>query len=375
MAKTKGTDNTTIMKGTVVPTMPRDTDRAHYLVVIAGDKPGQRVRLGGQLVVIGRSEPADWILPDEQVSRSHCQVCVAFDEVIVVDLESSNGTFIEGKRLTEGTKLPVGARLQIGSHVMEHEWSTREEVEESQALEHDIEKASQYVLSLMPKPLTTGPVRCDWMLLPSSRLGGDAFGYRVFDERYYAIYLIDVSGHGAGAAMHAVSVLNILRRGALPVTNFSNPSNVLETLNLMFEMELHGGLSFSIWYGVYDPKTRRLNFASAGHHPAFLVPPKLGSAIPLETRAPVIGVKKGFVFATAGIDVPPDSRLYVFSDGVFEFATREQDVWGLDNFVSLMLKPPVSGKSEPQRLSEEVRRLSVNEDLEDDFALMVFTFQ
>src|SRR5258706_7318883 len=226
-------DNTTIMKGTVVPGVPRDTDRAHYLVVIAGDKPGQRVRLGGQLVVIGRSEPADWVLPDEQVSRSHCQVCVVFDDVIVVDLESSNGTFIEGQRLTEGTKLPIGARLQIGSHVIEHEWCTREEVEESQAREHDIEKAGQYVLSLLPKPLTTGPVRCDWMLLPSPRLGGDAFGYRIVDERYYAIYLIDVSGHRASAAMHAVSVLNILPRGALPVTNFAHPSNVLENLDIM----------------------------------------------------------------------------------------------------------------------------------------------
>jgi len=374
MADAPGSDNTTIMKGTVVPGVPRDTERAHYLVVIAGDKPGQRVRLGGQLVVIGRSEPADWILPDEQVSRSHCQVCVVFDEVIVVDLESSNGTFIEGQRLTEGTKLPIGARLQIGSHVIEHEWCTREEVEESQAREHDIEKAGQYVLSLLPKPLTTGPVRCDWMLLPSPRLGGDAFGYRIVDERYYAIYLIDVSGHGAGAAMHAVSVLNILRRGALPVTNFANPSNVLETLNIMFEMELHGGLSFSMWYGVYDPKTRRLSFASAGHHPAFLVPPKLDGAIPLETRSPVIGVKKGFAFTTAGLDVPPNSRLYVFSDGVFEFATKEQDVWGLDNFISLLLKPPVAGKTEPQRLSQEIRKLSVNEELEDDVALMVFTF-
>ena len=374
MADAPGSDNTTIMKGTVVPSVPRDTERAHYLVVIAGDKRGQRVRLGGQLVVIGRSEPADWMLPDEQVSRSHCQVCVAFDEVIVVDLESSNGTFIEGKRLTEGTKLPVGARLQIGSHVMEHEWSTREEVEASQALEHDLEKAGQYIQSLLPKPLVSGPVRCDWVLLPSSRLGGDAFGYRVVDERYYAIYLIDVSGHGAGAAMHAVSVLNILRRGALPVTNFTNPSNVLETLNVMFEMELHGGLSFSVWYGVFDPVTRRLMFTSAGHHPAFLVPPKRDQAIALEARAPEIGVKRGFEFTTAAIDVPPKSMLYVFSDGVFEFATKEQDVWGLDNFVSLMLQPPVAGKTESQRLSEEVRKLSANENVEDDFALMVFTF-
>lgn len=373
MAKTRGSDDTTL-RGFIVPTVPRDSDRAHYLVVIAGDKPGQRMRLGDQPIVIGRSEPADWIVPDAQVSRSHCRVSVARDAVRVADLESSNGTFIEGERITAAATLPVGARLQIGSHVFEHEWCTRQEVEEAQAREHDIEKAGQYIQSLLPEPLTTGPLRSNWVLLPSPRLGGDTFGYRVVDRRYHAIYIIDVSGHGAGAAMHAVSVLNILRRGALPVTDFRNPSNVLETLNVMFEMELHGGLSFSIWYGVYEPLSRRLRFASAGHHPAFLVPPKRDRAIPLETRGPVIGVKRGFVFTTAAIDVAPKSMLYVFSDGAFEFATREQDVWGLDNFVSLMLEPPVPGKTEPQRLADEALRLSPSGSLEDDFALMAFTF-
>jgi len=126
----RGSDNTTIMRGTLFPAVPRDTDRAHYLVVIAGERPGQRVRLGEQPVVIGRSDPADWILPDGQVSRTHCRVQVEKDEVIVADLESSNGTFIEGTRLSEPASLPVGARLQLGQHVLEHEWRTRAEVEE-----------------------------------------------------------------------------------------------------------------------------------------------------------------------------------------------------------------------------------------------------
>ncbi len=102
--------------------------------------------------------------------------------------------------------------------------------------------------------------------------------------------------------------------------------------------------------------------------------PKRDRAIPLEARGPVIGVKRGFVFTTSAIDVAPKSMLYVFSDGAFEFATREQDVWGLDNFVSLMLEPPVPGKPESQRLADEVLKLSPSGSLEDDFALMAFTF-
>jgi serine phosphatase RsbU (regulator of sigma subunit) len=367
-------DNTTIIRGTIAPGAPRDTERAHYLAVVAGDKPGQRVRLGNQPLVIGRTEPADWILNDGEISRTHCRVYMAMDAVIVVDLESSNGTFIEGKRIAEGTELPIGARIQIGTHVIEHEWRTRQEIEDLQALGHDTEKAGQYIQSLLPKPLTSGPVRCDWVLQPAPRLGGDAFGYRVLNDRYHLIYLIDVSGHGAAAAMHSVSVLNVLRRGALPVTNFLNPANVMETLNLMFELQHHGGLSLTVWYGVYDTQTRRLSYTSAGHHPAFLVPPRRDKAIPLETPSPVIGVKRGFKFEAAVVDVPPRTMLYLFSDGAFEFATQREDVWGLDNFVRLLVQPPIPGTPEPQRLLGEARKRAIGETLEDDFALIAFQF-
>lgn len=373
MKKNKGTDDTTLRAFTV-PAAPRDTARAHYLVVIAGTKAGQRMRLGDSPVEIGRSEPADWIVADPQVSRSHCRVGISRGEVWVADLDSSNGTYVDGRRIGGKTVLPVGARLQVGTHIFEHEWCTRADVEDAQAREHDVERAEQYIHALLPPPLDDGPVLCDWALEPSPRFGGDAFGYRMVDERHYAMYLLDVSGHGAGATMHAVSVLNLLYRGALPVTDYANPTKVLETLNVMFEMEAHGGLSFALWYGCYDRETRRLRFASAGHHPAFLVHASRNRAIPLATQAPVIGITPKFRFPTSAIDVPPKSMLYVFSDGAFEFATKDRNVWGLENFVAVMLKPRVPGKTESQRLLDEVRKHSAGDELEDDFALMALTF-
>ena len=374
MGRQAGIDNTTILRGTVVSAIPRDTDRSHYLAVVAGDKPGQRLRLAAQPVVIGRSAPADWILEDGEISRTHCRVSLVLDEVLVVDLESSNGTYIEGTRLTGGSVLPIGARLQIGTHVIEHQWLSRQEVEDLQALSQDVTKAGQYIQSQLPKPMRSGPVRCDWALVPSARLGGDAFGYRALTERYTAIYAIDVAGHGAGAGMHAVSILNILGRGALPVTDFQDPANVLETLNVMFESKFHGGMSASVWYGVYDSERRRLKFGSAGYPPAFLVPAKRERAIPLETPAPEIGVKRGYKFTSSRIDVPPNSSLYVFSDGAYQYAMKDGSEGTLDAFVSLLLLPPVAGRTEAQRLLAEARGRAVSEELEDDFSLMAFKF-
>src|SRR6186713_2596601 len=83
--------------------------RAHYLLVIDGEGRGQRIAVGREPIVLGRSSPpADFALPDQRISRSHCRVLAPFDEVIVADLGSSNGTFIDGKRVKDATPLPVG---------------------------------------------------------------------------------------------------------------------------------------------------------------------------------------------------------------------------------------------------------------------------
>ncbi len=368
-------DTTLLTKSTLVHAKdPSAAARAHYLFIVEGENKGRRIPIGHAPFVIGRSAPADVVLADQRISRSHCRVCLAMDEVIVIDLESSNGTFIDGKRLSGGGPLRVGARLQVGSHVLEHEWRIRKEVEESQELDRDLEQASQYIVSLLPLPLTSGPVRSDWTLVPCARLGGDAFGYRFLDTRHFLIYLIDVSGHGTGAAMHAVSLINVLRQSALADADYLDPSKVLGILNTMFRMETHGNFYFTTWYGVYDIETRTLAYASAGHHAALVVSPERATAVPLKTRNPVIGVAPQVSFRADTTTIPPDATLYVFSDGVFEITTREGRDWDLEDFVKAVLAPPVPGVDEPRRLLQAVRDNAKSPQLDDDFTLVTFHF-
>lgn len=350
-----------------------EEERAHYLVVIAGETPGRRIRLGARPKVIGRAPPADLVLHDPQVSRSHCRVDIALEQALVTDLDSTNGTFVNDERVCGSVPLPPGARLQVGAHVLVHEWRIRREVEESQALDRDIAKASRYIQSLLPAPLSDGPVRTEWLLLPSSRLGGDAFGYRFLDADTFVIYLIDVSGHGAGAAMHAVTVMNVLRQNALPDTDFSKPAQVVANLNAMFQMEDHGGMYVSLWYGVCHLEGRRLAFCSAGHHPAFLVPLARDQALPLKTNNVVIGATRDYTFRGEHVFFPPRSTLYLFSDGVFEITTKAGEQWGAADIVPLLLEPAVPGTREPQRLHAAVQRESTSLVLEDDFSMLVVT--
>jgi hypothetical protein len=69
---------------------------------------------------IGRSAPADIVLSHKSVSREHCMIGLANDELLVTDLNSTNGTYIDDVRVTRATILPVGSVLRLGQLSLRH---------------------------------------------------------------------------------------------------------------------------------------------------------------------------------------------------------------------------------------------------------------
>jgi len=346
----------------------------HYLVVIGGTSLGRRLRLDEQPITIGRDPSCDLVLASPDVSRRHCRLQLVAGEVFATDLRSTNGTYIDGKRAEESMLLPDGSILEVGQQVLKHERRSTREVKEAQELDRDLEKARNYVLSLLPTPISSGPFQAEWFIVPSAKVGGDAFGYGPLDADRFASYLFDVSGHGVGAAMLSVSIINVLRQLALPGTDFGRPGEVLSRLNAMFQMENHNGMFFTIWYGVYNRPKRSLLYASGGHHPAYLVSSDRKAVTPLTTQGPLIGVQDDKRFDEAHVHVPPGSSLHLFSDGVFEIADKEGRQLGLSDFLPLLNQPPVEGRSEPQRVYQIVRTTARPGPLDDDFSYLVVKF-
>jgi serine phosphatase RsbU (regulator of sigma subunit) len=355
-----------------VPAAARD-EVAHYLVMIEGVDPGRRILLRPGTITVGRDGARDLVLADQDVSRLHARISVDDDRVVVEDTHSTNGTFVDGRAISGPVELVDGAVLTVGQQVLKLERRSKREVERSQEIKRDLNRASQYVRSLLPAPLLgDGPIRTDWLLQPSAQLGGDAFGYDRLDWETFVMYLIDVSGHGAGAAMHSVSVLSVLRQRTLAGVDLREPAEVLASLNAMFQMDRHDGMIFTMWYGVYHVPSRTLRYASAGHHPAYLVAD--GTSTPLRTRGLTIGAMPDMRYRTAETTVPKSGSLYLFSDGVFEIVTKEQRQWGLDDFTPLLTQSSQDGLPESQRLYRAVKGVARPGPLDDDFSLLVVTF-
>ncbi|MCA9053840.1 MAG: FHA domain-containing protein [Planctomycetaceae bacterium] len=86
----------------------------HSLIVETGKHKGKKLKLPDGECVIGRDEAAQIRIASEEVSRTHCAIVAAGDRIVVRDLGSRNGTFINGRAITEETEFKPGDLLVIG---------------------------------------------------------------------------------------------------------------------------------------------------------------------------------------------------------------------------------------------------------------------
>jgi len=116
--------NTHLCNSPVAPTELETTVTATepaYMIVVAGGIPGTIVRLNEDGTSLGRSADCSFQITDSTVSRQHAFVSV--DDVggiLLRDVGSTNGTFVNGKRITaqRPVELADGDRIQLGTHAV-----------------------------------------------------------------------------------------------------------------------------------------------------------------------------------------------------------------------------------------------------------------
>ncbi|WLD11351.1 PP2C family protein-serine/threonine phosphatase [Planctellipticum variicoloris] len=241
-------------------------------------------------------------------------------------------------------------------------------------LNRELQEAREYICSQLPARTSDGPVRIDWTFASSSELGGDLFGDFWLDEDRLAIYLIDVCGHGVGAALHSSSVQSAIRRQTLPGCDFADPGCVLAALDRAFPMDEHHGKFFTIWYGVYEVSTRTLKYAAAGHPPAYLYSMTAGKPAELGTPDLMVGVIQDREAAHQTINVPAGARLYVFSDGVFEIFKSDGSMVKLEGLRDLLRSMQSLPAGRTAATCEELQRMQGQPTFVDDFSLVELEF-
>jgi hypothetical protein len=345
-----------------------------HSLIFSGDAGPVRVLIGAEGVTIGRIPPAEVTIAHPEISRRHSRIDIKGDHAILSDLGSTNGTHVDGVRLQRPKRLLSGEQFTLGTFPFRYERRNAREHAEQAELAADLKRAEAYVRAILPQPITTGPLRVEGCFIPSATLGGDAYGYQFLSDEVFASFLLDVSGHGIGSAIHAANVANTLRRRALPGVDFRDPAQVAAGLNQVFPMEEHNGLMLTLWYFAYHLPTRRMLFCSAGHHPSLLFSPDTPEPAPLWLRSPAIGMLPFGKWTAGAVEIPPGARLLLFSDGAFEIVARDGRQWGMQDLRQKLVQLGIRGFAEPQRVYQAVREAARPGPLDDDFTMLMVTF-
>jgi two-component system cell cycle response regulator len=106
----------TIVHDVAALRQPKGEAGVSSMVVIYGEFLGRRYEINGAPLSIGRSPECTLQLADDSVSRLHCRVSPGDDGVVLVDLNSTNGTYVNGTAVS-ARHLRDGDRVQVGRSI------------------------------------------------------------------------------------------------------------------------------------------------------------------------------------------------------------------------------------------------------------------
>ncbi|HZW09220.1 MAG TPA: GAF domain-containing SpoIIE family protein phosphatase [Phycisphaerales bacterium] len=191
-------------------------------------------------------------------------------------------------------------------------------------MERQVRLAADVQRRMLPRALPSDPrVELAARYQPSFQLGGDFYDLFELGGRI-AIAVGDVAGKGVPAAMLMSLVRSSFRahaERALP------PAEVLTLVNRDLCRDSLPSEFATIWYGLLDPATGRLEFACAGHEPPVVLRSS-GRCEQLPIGGLVAGIDPGAVYEPAHVTLSPGELLLAFTDGVPDVMSFEGQRFG-----------------------------------------------
>src|SRR5262245_52043243 len=198
--------------------------------------------------------------------------------------------------------------------------------------------------ALLPSVLP-GLIGCElavrWQ--PASAFGGDCYDAIRLSDTTLALSIADVCGKGLPAALVMSSLQASVRAFALID---STPRSVVSHVNQSLCRNVDLRRFVTLFYGVYDSKTRRLTYSNAGHNPPALVRAD-GSVLRLAGGGMVVGMVDAATYEQEEVALGPGDRLVLFTDGLTEAESSEGVEFGDDRLLETVVR---SRSSNPDRI-------------------------
>ena len=245
---------------------------------------------------------------------------------------------------------------------------------EKERLGAEMSLAHQMQHDLLPDgEFRRGDFVCDGTYRAAAEVGGDYYDIFELEDGKLGLVIADVSGKGLAGCL-VTSMLAVLIRSLRD--RYNSPRDLLVNLEKDLLTSLAPGTFITVFYGILDPDTGKLVFASAGHSPLAVYRAAQGQVEWFYTKGiPVGAMHNGALGGTLKdhtIRLMPGDVALQFTDGLNEaWNPQQQEQFDFDRIGSLLAETGHSGGGAVQeKLLSVIEAWSAPDPLEDDFTLL-----
>lgn len=277
-----------------------------------------------------------------------------------------------------GVELPVGHRTdEIGQltksfgHMQRSLVTYIEELKKTTAqkaaMQSELKVASDIQMSMVPRIFPPFPNRKGLdiyaSMTPAKEVGGDLYDFFIADDRLY-FCLGDVSGKGIPASLFMVVTRNLFRMVA---QHGHSPVEVAEQTNMFLAKDNDAGMFVTMFIGMADLKTGRLEFCNCGHNPPIVD----GKFVELKYDNQPLGLWEEAPFYGETVEDIRGKQLLFYTDGLNEAENGEQELLGEERLLELMAGAGnLSSKEVIEMLQKSVEEHRAGANPNDDLTLM-----
>ncbi|MEP7288130.1 MAG: GAF domain-containing protein [Chloroflexota bacterium] len=244
----------------------------------------------------------------------------------------------------------------------------QEQVTERQRLERELEVARGIQHSFLPQQVPTLP---GWDLAAFYRtarqVGGDFYDFIPLKNNKWGIVIADVADKGVPAALFMVLSRTNIRASAF---SRDNPVETLERVNELLLADSRSDLFVTAWYGVWDPSTGEIVYASGGHNPPLLIRAS-GICEELSAHGIALGVIPSIKLEEKRITLLKNDLLVAYTDGVTEAMRSDGTDFGVVGLQSTAANARYGSAAEiMQRIVQTLDAFAGSEPQFDDLTLI-----
>jgi serine phosphatase RsbU (regulator of sigma subunit) len=200
-------------------------------------------------------------------------------------------------------------------------------------MEENLYFAREIQLSTIPKPEAIDNELLDFSIsyLPADYVSGDIYDIYQYSENKFRVFLADAPGHGIQAGFITVSIKTEYDR--LKKIH-KDISEIMRELNEAIFNSFNRLTVYTCVIMEIDLENQTLSYTNSGHPTQLLI--QNDALIELNTTNPIIGFLKNLRVKKETIHLASDFRLFLFSDGIFEFFDKNNDMFGSERFHELV---------------------------------------